>query len=144
MRVQASIQGMARVEEIRPERTEGRRLAAIAMVIAIGLFVSLMGVSPARADHAEGTLSCENGVSFEGVSFEVDGRKVPAGFEAPGPWSGLFLLEHTTQVFKAFKIDKAQPWEIPAWKRHDLIQCTLVVFGSEWTLHGVLGPRRPS
>ena len=139
MRDLTSSSGMAPIDEAALERTEVRRLA-IAGVIAFGLFLSLASAAPARAGHVRAELDCGGDLSFV-----VDGRSVPAGFEAPGPWSGLFLLEGTTQVFKAFRIDgwPPQTWAIPSWQRHDLIECTLVVFGQPWTLSGVLGPRRP-
>ena len=141
MRDLTSISGMAPVDEAALERTEVRRLATIAVVIAFGLFLSLANAAPARADHVGAKLNCDGELPFV-----VDGRSdLPAGFDAPGPWSGLFLLEGTTQVFKAFKIENWPPqtWAIPSWQRHDLIECTLVVRGNTWTLSGVLGPRRP-
>ena len=140
MRDLTSISGMASVDRAALERTEVRRLATIAGVIAVGLFLSLASATPARAGHVGADLDCGGELQFV-----VDGRSVPAGFEAPGPWSGLFLLEGTTQVFKAFRIEgwQPQPWVIPARQPHDLITCTLDVFGKTWTLSGVLGPRRP-
>lgn len=141
MRVQAPIHGMAWVEEIHPKRTEGRRLAAIAMVIAFGLFVSLMGVSPARANHVGATLNCG------GQEFTVDGQSdLPSGFDQPSPWTGLLLLKGTTQVFKAFVIEGWQTQDVvnPAGQRHNLITCTISFSPTgTWTLHGVLSPRRP-
>ncbi|MDH3307782.1 MAG: hypothetical protein OEO77_09730 [Acidimicrobiia bacterium] len=141
MRDLTSISGMAPVDRAAPERTEVRRLPMAVVVIAFGLFLSLVNAAPAQADHVGATLDCDGDRTFV-----VDGRSdLPAGFDAPGPWSGLFLLEGTTQVFKAFKIENwlPQTWAIPAWQRHDLITCTLFVRGNMWTLYGVLRPQRP-
>ena len=110
---------------------------AIAIVIAI--LLSLASVAPVLAGHTFGTLTCGS------ATFEVDGQPLPdpAGFEAPGPWSGLFLLEGTTQVFKAFSITgQAFPYPAEARYPHDLVTCTLTSAGAgiSWTLEGVFRP----
>lgn len=116
-------------------------LRTIAIAAAIGLFLSI-SVTAAQAAHAMGTLNCG-----QAGTFEVDGQgPLPSGFEAPGPWSGLFLLEGTTQVFQAFSIEGA-PIQLPAKAKYpkDLLTCTLTSEGMGfpagfWTLQGVLRP----
>jgi hypothetical protein len=75
------------------------------------------------------------------------GSERPPGFEAPGPWSGLFLLEGTTQVFRALTIEgSAVPLARPKSAKHPgtIITCTLTssgpMFATPWTLTGVLIP----
>jgi hypothetical protein len=121
-------------------RGSGRRLSA-ALLLGGVLAVALAG--PVGATHTEGTLDC----GAAGV-YEVEaGSALPPGFEAPGPWSGVFLLHGTTSVFKAFAI--ATPaWTIertPATRYpRTLLTCTLSSSGpnfqSDWTLVGFLTP----
>jgi hypothetical protein len=115
-----------------------RRLAAV----AAALLLLTAGAGAASAAHTFGTLDCG-----AAGSFEVDGRgPLPAGFDAPGPWSGLFLLEGTTRVFRAVSIEgTAFPFARPAGAAPgSLISCTLTSAGSQfpapWTLEGVLTP----
>lgn len=118
-------------------------LRTIAIAVAIGLFLSI-AVTSAQAGHTMGTLDCG-----QAGTFEVDGQgPLPSGFEAPGPWSGLFLLEGTTQVFKAFSIEGVSfRSELPAKANYPkpLLNCTLTSEGMGfpagfWTLQGVLRP----
>jgi hypothetical protein len=113
---------------------------AAALCAALGL--SATGAASVQAAHTIGTLDC--GVAG---SYAVDGRsQLPAGFDAPGPWSGLFLLEGTTQVFRALSIEGGQPFSRPSAEKHpgDVITCTLTssgpMFPQPWTIEGILLP----
>jgi hypothetical protein len=94
-----------------------------------------------QATHTFGTLDCgEAGV------YQVEGIK-PAGppFDVPPPWSGIYLLEGTTQVFRAFANSHFGTRMAPADKAPvDLITCTLTsegpMFADPWTLEGMLLP----
>ncbi len=117
------------------------RIAATAIII--GLLLSISSI-PAHAGHTMGTLDCGS-AGF----FDVGGiGPLPAGFDAPVPWSGLFLLEGTTQVFKAFSIEGASfPFELSAKAKYprELLTCTLWSDGRGfpagfWTLQGTLRP----
>ena len=88
-------------------------------------------------------LDCGSAGSF---STEA-GSDNPKGFEAPAPWSGLFLLDGTTQVFRAFSIvtPMSSFERVPAEKSpRDLLSCTLTSsgfnFDQPWRLIGVLIP----
>ena len=117
------------------------RIGAIAITIAL-----LLSVIPgtAQAGHTAGRLDCGSSGSFD-----VDGiGPLPSGFDAPVPWSGLFLLEGTTQTFKAFSIEGPSfPYELAAKAKYPkaLLTCTLWSDGrgfpaGYWTLQGVLRP----
>lgn len=121
-----------------------RRSRLRAIVISAGLILSLTTAATVQATHALGTLDCGSAGTFA-----VDGQgPLPAGFEAPGPWSGLFLLEGTTQVFRAVSIQgQFFRYQRPAAGRYpgDVITCTLTSSGPGfpggfWTLEGVLIP----
>ena len=116
-----------------------RRLAALVVVALLALTA---GAGAASAAHTFGTLDCG-----AAGTFQVDGRgPLPAGFDAPGPWSGLFLLEGTTRVFRALSIEgRPVPFQRPAgaWTG-SVVTCTLTsvgpLFPAPWTLEGVLTP----
>ena len=115
-----------------------RPAGASILVAAILLAVAAGGVSAA---HTLGTLDCGDA----GV-FEVEGVK-PAGppFDVPPPWSGIFLLEGTTTVFRAFSNSHFGTHMTPLdHARRPFISCTLTsegpMFETPWTLVGVLLP----
>jgi len=114
------------------------RAAAIVGAVTRAMAVSAGGVGAA---HTLGTLDC----GTAGV-FQVEGVH-PAGppFDVPPPWSGIFLLEGTTQVFRAFSNSHFGITMKPASKSpRPLITCTLTsegpMFDPAWTLVGVLLP----
>ena len=112
------------------------------IAVATGLVLSLAIATPVQAGHTEGRLDCG-----DAGAWEVDGSGLEHnGFGAPGPWSGLFLLEGTTQVFKAFSI-AGFPYLLPAKAKYpkDLLTCTLTSEGigfpdGSWELEGILRP----
>ena len=127
--------------DVRPHIVGGRRLTA-GLVAGFTLMLGMLA-GPTLASHTDGTLDC----GAAGV-FAVDAASaVPPGFEAPGPWSGVFLLEGTTRVFKAFVVSTPN-WTIelvPATRQpRTLLTCTLASSGpnfeSAWTLVGSLTP----
>jgi len=115
-----------------------RRLA----VVVAALLALTAGAGPASAAHTLGTLDCG-----AAGTYEVDGRgPLPAGFDAPVPWSGLFLLDGTTRVFRALSIEGAPfPFQRPAGAyAGSVVTCTLTssgpLFPAPWILEGVLTP----
>ena len=120
-----------------------RRAFRVILALAAAALVSLPVGRAVLATHALGTLDCG---AFG--TFAVDsGSELPPAFEAPGPWSGLFLLEGTTQVFRALTIEgSAVPLARPnsAKLPRTIITCTLTstgpMFPTPWTLTGVLIP----
>lgn len=79
-------------------------------------------------------------------TFQVDGVElVGYPFGVPTPWSGIFLLEDTTQVFRAFSNDQFGIAMKPATlSARPLITCTLTSTGMgirpNWELRGMLLP----
>lgn len=119
-----------------------RRSRLLALAISAGLMLAFASVATAQAGHSDGVLECPGEPTYE-----VDGHG-PAGFAigSPGPWSGLFQLEGTTRVFKAFAIT-GQGFPYPSEARYpmDTIVCTLTSAGpgfpiGYWTLTGVFRP----
>lgn len=119
------------------------RRRAIGALAAASLILA-MSAAPVAASHTYGFLDCGADGSFavEAASIEP----LPK-FEAPVPWSGLFLLEGTNRVFRAMSI--ATPgWSIVlvAAERNPLatVECTLTSSGlnfeAPWTLEGLLVP----
>lgn len=113
------------------------------IVRAIGLCLIATGISTGGvlASHTLGTLNCG-----QAGTFKVDGVK-PAGppFDVPPPWSGIYLLEDTTQVFRAFSNDHFEIAMKPATlTARPLIRCELTSTGFggpwPWVLHGMLLP----
>jgi hypothetical protein len=117
------------------------RIRRVAACMSGLLLATVLGTGSASAAHTLGTLDC----GAAGV-FEVAGVK-PAGppFDVPPPWSGIFLLEGTTQVFRAFTNSHFGTEMTPAVKSpRPLVTCTLTsegpMFETEWTLVGMLLP----
>lgn len=122
----------------RPLERRAHRVLGSLAALSLAMAFSAGTVS---ASHTLGTLDCGSA----GV-FQVDGVK-PAGppFDVPGPWSGIFLLEGTTQVFRAFSNSHFGTEMTPVHKSpRSLITCTLSsvgpMFDPEWTLMGMLLP----
>jgi hypothetical protein len=114
------------------------RIAATAGAVTVAMAASAGGVG---ATHTLGTLDC----GTAGV-FQVEGVK-PVGppFDVPPPWSGIYLLEGTTQVFRSFSNSHFGTSMTPASKSpRPLITCTLTsegpMFDPAWTLVGMLLP----
>ncbi len=114
------------------------RVTFIAFAVTLAMALT---PGPVGAAHTVGTLDCGNGLVFE-----VEGVE-PAGpsFDVPPPWSGIFLLEGTTQVFVAFSNSHFGTTMVPASKSpRPFLTCTLTSVGSmfdpEWTLVGMLLP----
>lgn len=122
---------------MRIQRLWGRLVVSFAaVVISLALITGV-----AHAAHTFGTLDCGNA----GV-YAVEGIK-PAGppFDVPPPWSGIYLLEGTTKIFRAFANSHFDTRMEPADKAAvALITCTLTstgpMFEEAWTLEGMLLP----
>jgi hypothetical protein len=130
---------MARATTQHPRR---RRLVRRLVVgFSAAAIATALSTGTVGAAHTLGTLDCGSA----GV-FEVEGVK-PAGppFDVPPPWSGIYLLEGTTQVFRAFSNSHFGTVMTPAERSpRPLITCTLTsegpMFETPWTLVGMLGP----
>jgi hypothetical protein len=119
----------------------GRRvigaLSGAALILAIA-------ASPVAADHTNGLLDCGSAGTYEVEAASIE--PLPK-FEAPGPWSGLFLLEGTNRVYRALSIETPR-WSIvlAAAIRNPLaiVDCTLTSSGfnfeQPWVLEGFLAP----
>ena len=110
------------------------RLAATGLGLALAL-----SSGPVSATHTFGTLDCGSAGIFEVEA----GSAAPADFEAPVPWSGLFLLEDTNQVFRALSIETPRSSiHLPAADHNPkaIVTCTLSSSGfnfeTPWTLVG--------
>ena len=113
--------------------------AVLGALLAVGL-----GTQPAVATHTLGVLDCGPAGTFDVEAASIE--PLPR-FEAPVPWSGLFLLEGTNRVFRALSI------ETPRWSTvleaadrnpRATIECTLTSnglnFEEPWILVGFLAP----
>jgi hypothetical protein len=113
--------------------------------LLLGLSLALvLGVAPAAANHTNGVLDCGAAGTFEVEAASIE--PLPA-FEAPGPWSGLFLLEGTNQVFRAFSLETPRSLivlEAVHRNPNATVACTLTSSGfnfeEPWTLVGQLVP----
>ena len=115
-----------------------RRGAAAGIAAAAVLMTLVTGVS---AHHTFGTLDCGAAGTFEVEGTQPGGNPI----DRPSPWSGAFLLEDTTQVFRAFSNDHFGIVKVPAsLSARPLITCTLTsegpMFDPPWTLVGMLLP----
>jgi hypothetical protein len=102
-----------------------------------------MVATPAFANHTNGVLDCGSAGTYEVEAASIE----PLDFEAPVPGSGLFLLDDTNAVFRAFSIETPRGTIVlPAVARnpHATIECTLASSGfnfeEPWVLHGMLIP----
>jgi hypothetical protein len=119
------------------------RNRAIAAVAGSTLALAL-GFAPVAASHTNGILNCGAAGTYEVRAASVE--PLPK-FEAPVPWSGLFLLEDTNRVFRAMSIETPR-WSVilEAADRNPLatIECTLTSSGlnfeEPWILVGLLTP----
>src|SRR5688500_15957176 len=112
------------------------RTAALALGAALGL---ALAAGPAAATHTEGVPDCGAAGTFEVQA----GSSQPLGFEAPGPWSGLFLLEGTHRLFRAFYLETPRSLIVqPALDSNPnaVVACTLTSSGfnfeEPWILRG--------
>ena len=123
---------------IRPLERRARRVLTSLAALTVAMVFSTGTVT---ATHTFGTLDCGSA----GV-YQVDGVK-PAGppFDVPGPWTGVFLLEDTTRVFRAFANSHFGIEMTPVhMSPRPFITCALTsvgpMFEQEWTLVGMLLP----
>lgn len=120
-----------------------RRRRSIGALVGASLITTIMA-SPVAADHTNGVLDCGAAGTYE---VEAASREPLPKFEAPGPWSGLFLLEDTNRVYRALSIETPR-WSIvlEAANRnpHATVECTLTSSGfnfeEPWILVGFLTP----
>jgi hypothetical protein len=115
-----------------------RRLAA---GLTGALLATALSAGTVSATHTIGTLDCGSAGSFQTDGVELDGYP----FGVPVPWSGIFLLEGTTKVFRAFSNSFIGTDMTPAvMSPRPMITCTLTsvgpAFEEEWTLVGMLLP----
>jgi len=120
-----------------------RRVSPRRLTLVVGLLAVLAAAPPVGATHTEGILDCGDAGTYS----TSPGSANPPGFEAPGPWSGLFLLEGTTSVFRAYSIEAPHfSYQLkPAGKSpRNLVTCTLEssgpAFVTPWTLTGMFVP----
>jgi hypothetical protein len=118
----------------------GRRTRLVAIGVGFALALS---AGPVSATHTLGTLDCGPAGAFEVEA----GSSAPPDFEAPVPWSGLFLLEGTNQVFRAFRIETPRSsihLQAADHNPHAVVTCTLTSSGfnfeTPWTLVGFMAP----
>ena len=119
------------------------RRRAMAMLAGSSLALGLVA-GPVAASHTYGVLDCGTVGTFDVEAASI--QPLPS-FEAPGPWSGLFLLEDTNRVFRAFSIVTPR-WSTVrgATSRNPGadIGCTLTSsglnFDEPWLLVGFLTP----
>jgi hypothetical protein len=120
--------------------TRARRGAAASIIAAAVL--TTLSIGTVSANHTFGTLDCGSAGTFE-----VEGH-LPLGgnpIDRPSPWSGAFLLEDSSQVFRAFSNDHFGVVQVPAsLSARPLVTCTLTsegpMFDPPWTLVGMLLP----
>ena len=113
--------------------------------IILGTSLALaLAVGPAAASHTDGILDCGSAGTFY---VEAASTQPLPKFEAPVPWSGLFQLEDTNRVFRAFYLETPRSLIVqPAIHSnpHALIACTLTSSGfnfeEPWVLVGMLVP----
>jgi hypothetical protein len=129
-----------------PTRRAARRPRIRGLAIGLGLLLAAASAGTVQAGHVAASLVCGS------ETYEVDGTQpLPAGFEAPVPWSGLFLLEGTTTVFRALSIERQGfPFSRPKADKFpgDVIECKLWSEGfgfpeepnNYWAMTGVFIP----
>lgn len=131
-----------RSDERSSEPRMGIRSRAGLLVTGVALALAL-AAGPVSATHTDGTLDCGSAGTYEVQAASA----APPNFEAPVPWSGLFLLEGTNRVFRAFTIDTPR-WSINlrAADRNPkaVVSCTLTSsgfnFDTPWTMTGLIVP----
>ncbi|MEW5990514.1 MAG: hypothetical protein AB1736_04095 [Chloroflexota bacterium] len=109
-----------------------------------GSLLLAISASPASAGHTFGVLDCGSAGTFEVEAASIEPLPM---FEAPGPSSGLFLLEDSNRVFRAFFIETSR-WTISLEAKdrnpNSLVACTLTSSGlnfeEPWLLEGLLTP----
>jgi len=117
-----------------------KRMVGLAVGASLALAMTAM---PAAANHTYGVLDCG-----AAGTYEVDAASLaPVTFEAPGPWSGLFLLENTNRMFRAFSIETPRSSIVltaGSYNPRATVSCTLTSSGfnfeEPWVLHGMLIP----
>lgn len=111
--------------------------------IAGGLALALAAALPASAAHTHGTLDCGAAGTYQ---VEPASEVEPLPFEAPGPGAGVFLIDDSHAVFKAFAIQAPHFAYERAGKAGglDLVSCSLTssgpMFSSPWLLEGMFLP----
>ena len=118
-----------------------RRRQWIGALAGASLVLAAMA-SPVAADHTLGVLDCGSAGTYD---VEAASLQPLPKFEAPVPWSGLFLLEGGTRVFRAMSI-RTPRWSIvlQAAERNPnaTVECTLTSSGfnfeEPWILEGLL------
>jgi hypothetical protein len=119
------------------------RTRIIGALVGASLILAI-AAAPVAADHTYGVLDCGSAGTYavEAASIEP----LPK-FEAPVPWSGLFLLEGTTRVFRAMSVETPR-WSVvlKAAERNPLstVECELSSHGynfeQDWVLEGFFTP----
>ena len=113
------------------------------LIIGASLALAL-AVGPAAATHTDGILDCGAAGTFD---VEAASTEPLPKFESPVPWSGLYLLEGTNRVFRAFYLATPRSLIVEPALYHNpnaLIECTLTSSGfnfeEPWVLVGMLVP----
>lgn len=109
--------------------------------ITLGASLALaLAASPAAGTHTDGLLDCGAAGTYEVEAASI--QPLPK-FEAPGPWSGLFQLEGTNRIFRAFYLETPRSLIVQpalASNPHAVVECTLTSegfnFDEPWVLVG--------
>jgi hypothetical protein len=119
------------------------RSRTISAILGASLALTL-AVGPAAANHTDGILDCGAAGTYH---VEAASTQPLPKFESPLPWSGLFLLEDTNRVFRAFYLATPRSLIVEPALYHNpkaLIECTLASSGfnfeEPWVLVGMLVP----
>ena len=119
------------------------RNRTISLILGASLALTL-AVGPAAANHTNGTLDCGDAGTYQVEAASIE--PLPK-FEAPVPSSGLFQLEGTNRVFRAFYLATPRSLIVEPALYHNpkaLIECTLTSSGfnfeEPWVLVGMLVP----
>jgi hypothetical protein len=131
---------MSSLDNLNEGRHHMRRNRMLALTVGASLGLAI-AATPAAANHTYGVLDCGPAGTYEIQAASI----APLTFEAPVPSSGLFLLEDTNRVFRAFSLETPRSLIVLQainYNPHATVECTLTSSGfnfeEPWILHGML------